>query len=282
MLLPRPTRPTHHLVYLLHTRPQYYEHSNLSPSIRYASGKFHPPPPTPPPTEETTTSLASRIIEKIKNRREGRNVTSTPWVVYSLDLKGYQELQHELQGDESLWGFAQHKLRYDYFPSTGRLVLRMPTTLHEEFVTIVVEEIQVQLKSIQDSSAGFAKEIRSGGSASIKFADEEYGKHDPDAQFRHSKAQFPGIVIEVSYSQKRKDLERLADDYILGSESDIRVVVGLDIEYKTSKKATLSVWRPNIITNEAGEKELVAQLIVANQVFRDSHGNPSASRTGGL
>lgn len=67
----------------------------------------------------------------------------------------------------------------------------MPTTLHEEFITSIVEEVQLQLKSIQDASADFAKEIRSGGSASIKFADEEYGKHDPDAQFRHSKAQFP-------------------------------------------------------------------------------------------
>ena len=41
----------------------------------------------------------------------------------------------------------------------------------------------------------------------------------------------------MSYSQRRKDLERLADDYILGSDSDIRVVVGLDIEYKTGKKS---------------------------------------------
>ncbi|KAG9232706.1 hypothetical protein BJ875DRAFT_505834 [Amylocarpus encephaloides] len=219
---------------------------------------FTSPPLTPPPTDEKTTSLVSRIIKEIKNRQEGRNLTSTPWAVYLLDLKGYQELQQELQRDDSLCGFAQHKLRYDYFPSTSRLVLRMPTTLHEEFITSIVEEIQVQLKSIQDASAEFAKEIRSGGSASIKFADEEYGKHDPDAQFRHSKAQFPGIVIEVSYSQKRKDLERLADDYILGSDSNIRVVVGLDIEYKTTdKKATLSV-------------------------FRDINGNPSASRTGGL
>ncbi|MCJ1395237.1 hypothetical protein MMC18_008120 [Xylographa bjoerkii] len=239
-------------------------------------------PLTPPPTDEKPTSLVSRIIEEIKNRREGRNVTDIPWAVYLLDLKGYQELQHELQRDESLCGFAKHKLRYDYFPSSSRLVLRMPTTLHEKFITSIVEEIQLQLRSIQDASAEFAKEIGSEGSASIRFADEEYSKHDPDAQFRHSKAQFPGIVIEVSYSQKRKDLERLADDYILGSNSDIRVVVGLDIEYKTGKKATLSVWRPNIITNEAGEKELIAQLIVANQVFRDSNGNLSASRTGGL
>ena len=144
----------------------------------------------------------------------------------------------------------------------------MPTTIHEEFIASIVEEIQTQLKSIQDRSADFAKEIRSGGSASIRFVDKEYSKHDPDAQFRHSKARFPGIVIEVSYSQKRKDLERLADDYILGSNSDIRVFVGLDIEYKTDKKATLSVWRPKITTNEVGEKELVAQPIVANQVCK--------------
>ena len=141
----------------------------------------------------------------------------------------------------------------------------MPSFTHEIFITRMVEEIQIQLKSIQGESAEFAKKIESEGSLTIKFADD-YGKHDPDAQFRHSKAQFPGIVIEVSYAQKRKDLGRLADDYILGSDGQIRVVVGLDIEYKSGKKATLSVWRPNIIMNEVGEKELVAQLIVANQV----------------
>jgi hypothetical protein len=45
----------------------------------------------------------------------------------------------------------------------------------------------------------------------------------------------------VSYLQKRKDLERLIDDYILRSDSNIQVVIGLDIKYKTSKKVTLSV-----------------------------------------
>jgi hypothetical protein len=144
----------------------------------------------------------------------------------------------------------------------------MPARLHETFLINIVEEIKVQLRSIQGPSAEFAKEISSEGSTTLKFDDKEYGKHDPDAQFRHSKAQFPGVVIEVSYSQKRKDLDRLADDCILGSDGNIQVVVGLDIEYKASKQATLSVWRPNIITNEAGEEELVSQPIVANQVCK--------------
>ena len=73
---------------------------------------FTNPPLTPPPTDEEGLSLVSRIVEEIKNRREGRDLMATPWVVYSLDLKGYQELQHELKRDESLCGFVQHKLRY--------------------------------------------------------------------------------------------------------------------------------------------------------------------------
>jgi hypothetical protein len=75
----------------------------------------------------------------------------------------------------------------------------MPSILHEKFIANIVEEIQVQLESIEGASAEFATEISSGGSASIKFTDHEYGKHDPDAQFQHSKAQYPGVVIEVSY-----------------------------------------------------------------------------------
>ena len=156
--------------------------------------------------------------------------------------------------------------RYDYFSSASRLVLRIPGFLHERFIVQIVEEIQGQLKSIKGASAEFAKEISSSASASIKFADQEYDKHDPDAQFSHSKARYPGVVIEVSHLQKTKD-QRLADDYILGSDSDIRVVVGLDNEYKMNKKATLSVWQPSIVTNEAGEKELMIQKIITNQVF---------------
>jgi hypothetical protein len=45
------------------------------------------------------------------------------------------------------------------------------------------------------------------------------------------------------------------------------IFLGLtNIEYKSSKEATLSVWRPHIEANEAGEKELAAQQTVKNQV----------------
>lgn len=161
------------------------------------------------------------------------------------------------------------KSRYDYFPSVERFVLRMPSGIHEIFLHSVVKALEQQISVIassQSPSADFAQNISYYGSTTIFFDDPDYGKHDPDASFYHSQAQYPGIVLEVSYSQKRKDLARLADEYILGSDGNIPVVVGLDIEY-SGKEATLSIWRPQFLVNDAGEEELQAEQTVINQVW---------------
>jgi hypothetical protein len=63
----------------------------------------------------------------------------------------------------------------------------------------------------------------------IKFADKEYSKHDLDAQFWHSMAQFPGIVIKVCTRRRERTLSALWTTIFLESDSDIQVVMGLDI-----------------------------------------------------
>ena len=96
----------------------------------------------------------------------------------------------------------------------------MPSAIHEVFADKVSDEIKDQRRSIasrQGLSAEFAREIESWASSKLKFDDPDLGKHEPDAMFGHSEARYPGVVIEVSYSQKKKDLGRLADGYILGS-----------------------------------------------------------------
>jgi deoxyinosine 3'endonuclease (endonuclease V) len=70
----------------------------------------------------------------------------------------------------------------------------------------------------------------------------------------------------LSYSQKKKDLSRLANEYILGSDADIRIVIGIDVKYKGSKKASVSMWRPRIRVNNVGEKELFVGQTVTDQV----------------
>jgi len=64
----------------------------------------------------------------------------------------------------------------------------------------------------------------------------------------------------------------LADAYILGSDADIRVVVGIDVEYKGSKKASIPIWRPHIGVNAAGQTELSVVQTVSDQLFRDEEG----------
>lgn len=145
----------------------------------------------------------------------------------------------------------------------------MPSRLHEQLAANIASDIRQQLRSIASRAgpaAQFAQSINPTGSLTITFDDPQYGKHEPDVSFTHIAAKYPGVVIEVSYSQKRKDLRRLADDYILGSDARIRVVVGIDVEYR-GKMATLSIWRPQIEINDVGEEELVAHQTLKDQVF---------------
>lgn len=145
----------------------------------------------------------------------------------------------------------------------------MPSNLHELFIADVVNNIDQQLSRIatgQTSSADFARRIKNQRHADIKPLDPEYGVHSPDSSYRHSDAQLPGVVIEISYSQKRKDLHHLADDYILGSNHNIRAVVGLDVEYN-GLEAVLSMWKPGLQTDDDGSTFMVAEQVVADQVW---------------
>lgn len=145
----------------------------------------------------------------------------------------------------------------------------MQSWLHESVIVFITQEILRQLQIIgrsEGSSASFARNIRNTGSPTISSTDTECGPHSPDSAFKHVDAQYPGIIIEVSYSQKRKDLNRLADDYILGSDGNIRVVIGVDIEYRASKRASISVWKPQFTRNDAEEEELYTIQSVVDQV----------------
>lgn len=144
---------------------------------------------------------------------------------------------------------------------------------------VVDKSIEAQLDEFRNGTgavACFAHMIQNEWSADIHFPTDDGGntkrhKRSPDGEYRHLDADFPGIVLEVSYSQKRKDLPVLADDYIMGSKGDTRVVVGLDLEYgklsssEEGRKATLSMWRAEIF-GAGHNARLVATKVVDNEV----------------
>lgn len=153
----------------------------------------------------------------------------------------------------------------------------MPTAVHELFIARVEDAILSRLKSIRERSgctATFAQKVNPARSTEIRFPAESNpsdrrSKHEPDTSFWHDDAQYPGVVIEVAYSQKRERLAQLAEVYLLDSDASVQAVVGLDIEYgkKGSRKATSTVWRTRERDTATG-KELYVEKEVTDEVGR--------------
>jgi hypothetical protein len=105
--------------------------------------------------------------------------------------------------------------RYDYDPIRSELIIRMTMMLHDTFVSELVTEIKKgfeSLKKNQVETRQFIDKISSVSSAIYFEEDSKKFKHVPDIRFHHKDAAWPGIVIEVLYSQKRRSLIDLAEN----------------------------------------------------------------------
>ncbi len=158
--------------------------------------------------------------------------------------------------------------RFDWSPHTSRFTVKMPTSTHDILTELIVQEIGSQLKSVARGDTDIAAVldlVRSESTSDVylyghEAIDERYPKHSPDASFAHAKSQYPSVVIETSYSQRQKDLTRLADEYISGSDGNIAMVLRLDIEYGVeSKKASLSIWRPRLVPDPEKEEAVLLE-----------------------
>ncbi|KAI9826622.1 MAG: hypothetical protein M1832_006218 [Thelocarpon impressellum] len=254
-----------------------------------SNGNLSPPP-----------RRVSRIIRHVRLREAGHEVSEQPWMVFQLVPGDFEQLNDHLKANEALGAFFEHKVRHDYFSSSCRFVLRMPSRTHEYFLSKVLIAIHTQLGEIATGTgqaAEFARHVRYLGSPTMLFPRDEmtegdggggekempkYDPHAPDGVFKHRFAKWPGVVIEVSFSQKRKDLANLAEDYILGSDGNINAVIGLDIDYSGSKRAVLSVWRPRYVEHSDGQEVLMSVQTIIDQEFRDELGNPSQDPASGL
>ena len=146
----------------------------------------------------------------------------------------------------------------------------MPTSTHDIFTELVVREIWWQLENVAHGDkevAAIIDLVRSEATSDVCLyghgaINNRYPKHSPDASFARADSQYPSIVIETSYSQQHKDLARLADDYICGSDGNISVVLGLDIEYGVgSKRASVSIWRPRLASDPQNKGGKILEMV---------------------
>ena len=64
-------------------------------------------------------------------------------------------------------------------------------------------------------------------------------------------------MIEVAYLQSKKEgvksLAKLADQYIVESSGVVKMVICLALEYRGTKKATISAWSPKSVRDQENE-----------------------------
>ncbi|TKA64010.1 hypothetical protein B0A49_09566 [Cryomyces minteri] len=200
-------------------------------------------PLSPPLSSDTVIAATndvpepvSSILREFRRRKEGAWVEEdrVAWNNRRLLREHYTALLYQLDEDQDLKGYVENKIRYDYDWEEQCINIRMPTTLHEEFIAAVVRRIEAGLAALSASHPQLREldKVHSRGSPNIFFNhndDSETGtnkrsSNNPDGVFRHKQAPYPSVILEVAYSQRPKDLPKLAYRYISGSKGHVKAV----------------------------------------------------------
>ncbi|KAI9766497.1 MAG: hypothetical protein M1840_006454 [Geoglossum simile] len=225
------------------------------------SPHYNPPPHLLINAKPASTGLSlslsvQRAIEIFKSIKHG-NRPGGSWVKLRLEPGDFPRLKEQLEADDDLWGYIQDKIRFDYDPDAYEIVFRMHTGSSRKSSSIDDKPIS------RPDIAAIARDISFDAHTDIELrgvsSDESYGHRSPDAAFRCNGARYPSIIIETSFSHAWQIT-------ILGSYGNIKMVVGLDIEYRGSKRATVSVWESDMGLDEDGTPYLRAKKTVDDEV----------------
>ncbi|KAL3476217.1 hypothetical protein BJX99DRAFT_228413 [Aspergillus californicus] len=244
---------------------------------------------TPPASAERRQPLARSSVENVLAAfRDLKNYRSPPQdekELFELQPDQYLQLLRELECDRPLQAYVDCKVRWEYDPESALLYIRMNTPIHQFFAASIMHEICKQLDRIasgEGAASKFASQIASGASARIFLKEgsprgdhaEVFPRRAPDAQFHHYDAAYPGVVLEVSYSQNAKELRKLAWQYIQNSNGNIKVFIGIIIDYTRTKVPILSLWRPSYTHEEGEEFDLLdVYQEIESQPFRAQDGS---------
>jgi hypothetical protein len=134
-----------------------------------------------------------------------------------------------------------------------------------------------RIGSGNDEAARFAARISSVRSGSIQLrefdSDERHRnrpiliQRQPDEQFQHEEAEYPGVVYEIACSQDGRELGKAAWTYILCLNANIKAVVGFELGYGKNKGARKSMWQPrHLKEGEEGLEILDVEVVIDRDV----------------
>ncbi len=160
-------------------------------------------------------------------KRHQEHKITRPWTQIPLTQTQYERFLDQLKQDPELWAYAECKIRFaasptrpiesvitnsqrgNYDPVSMLLSVSIPSPILGYFIDYVVREIMNQLMVIShggDSSAEFAAQIDDGRSSRILMKEDNlatdaqgagnFHRREPDGQFSHPNAKYPGVVLE--------------------------------------------------------------------------------------
>lgn len=172
------------------------------------------------------------------------------WCVFRLTTSEYDELHQRIRGDETLRGYYEDKVYYDWeAPYAGRpkgkYVLRQRGSNYEGYfqaqVTRAIKDgltaLALRLEETGDTNtASELRLVKEGGSPPLELSirkGTENNQHilrSPDVTFFYNyRTYYPALVAEFTYPQQEKSLKRLAHSYIVGSRHRIGSMIGFDL-----------------------------------------------------
>ncbi len=152
------------------------------------------------------------------------------------------------------------------------LVVKVPGAIHEFIARKVNHLIETQLITIKETSNEPTKrliqDIEQLASRRIQLYDSN-NHREPDGQFLIKGSYFPGVVLEMAYSEDFISLRTKAEDLIVDSGGHTQLVIGL--ETGNNKSYKISAWRPDFIRLE-NEDAVKMKAIIEQDQIRNSDG----------
>ncbi|MCJ1269029.1 hypothetical protein MMC22_008917 [Lobaria immixta] len=233
------------------------------------------------PRSGQSSSALQKALAAFRAHHAGHRLGE--WTRYSLCLEQSEGLFQSLADDRELEAYVNDKVRYYYVPHATELVIRMPSPVRERFTALVVQEIkrQIDIAIVEFSkdtslspSAQVLRNIEWTASSDIVAHDNPSHKRSPDASFHCNGVHFPSLVVETAYSQGAKSLRRVADDLVMMSNGDVKMVIGLELGYRSKKTTKVTdkvfVWEPKW---KAEKVPVLTSECTFNKPFRNVDGH---------
>ncbi|KAF5547499.1 hypothetical protein FNAPI_8528 [Fusarium napiforme] len=219
--------------------------------------------------DDTHPATADELPQKLLEfKRKCKTGDYSPLTKFHLSNADYTRLHDKLEATFR---------RFDYNPRRQLISFRMPSKVHNLFVSMFGMAIYNKIREIgrRDRRAHvFTNSIDNVWSTRLSLIDgDETWERQPDAQFEHCDSRYPGVVVEVALTQEPKEFRRFAKRYIYHTDGQIKVVLGIDLN--EDKESTISVWNPTFTPLQNGDGvEMDIEQVVRSEPFRDTNKNP--------